>query len=74
MSIVIMNGWRAGMQKVSLSQLQVEFLQIPLKNAKDNVDKLLEGQIIKINVDNEYIATEFVRRAEKLGVDCALEK
>jgi ribosomal protein L7/L12 len=74
MKKIIMKGWREGMEKVSLSKLQIELLGKSLKEAKNNVDMLLEGEIITIDVENNNIAKRFVDSANKIGVDCLLEE
>lgn len=72
MTKVIMKSWREGMKKVSLSKLQVELLQKTYTIAKQNVDKLLDGEIIVLEIEQEAVAVEFYESAEKLGVDCLI--
>jgi hypothetical protein len=74
MATILMKSWRDGMEKVSLSKLQMEFLRIPLSQAKANVDKLLDGEQIKIEIEDSNIAKEFIKRADEIGVDCLLEQ
>ena len=70
MTKVIMKSWREGMKKVSLSKLQVELLKTTLTIAKQNVDRLLDGEIVVLEIEQESIAVEFCENAEKIGVDC----
>ena len=72
MTKVIMKSWREGMKKVSLSKLQVELLQKTYTIAKQNVDKLLDGETIVLEIEEEAVAVEFYESAEKLGVDCLI--
>ncbi|MEJ7660894.1 MAG: hypothetical protein WKG07_15370 [Hymenobacter sp.] len=61
--------WREGFQvTVSLAKLQVELLHLPLRKAKFNVDQLLEGKIVALEVADEVAAT-FMRKADDMGAD-----
>lgn len=71
---VVMLGWREGLQKVSLSKLQMELLNKGLKEAKNNVDSLLEGNEVVIKIENENLAKEFSDKANSLGVNCVIRK
>lgn len=73
MQTLVLAGWRAGLQKVELANLQRELLHLSLKEAKQNVDRLLEVEagILPVNpvvlqVPDE-VATEFSSRADELG-------
>lgn len=74
MATIFMTGWRDGMDKVSLSKLQQKYLEISLKLAKMNVDKLLDGEQVKIEIDDLEIAREFIKRADEIGVNCFLNE
>jgi hypothetical protein len=71
---IIIKGWREGMQKVSLTKLQSDLLEKSLKESKNNVDLLLDGNEIRIEIDNLDLAQEFVSKADKIRADCILEK
>ncbi len=71
MKTIVMIGWQEGMQKVSLTRLQVELLGLPLKDSKENVDRLLEGTEVVIET-NSSAAGEFVKKAKKMGVLCKI--
>jgi hypothetical protein len=73
MPAVIMKGWKDGMRKVDLSRLQVDLLELSLKEAKSNVDSLLNNNTIEITVKDYSIASEFVEKARDLGVLCDLK-
>jgi len=63
-----MNKWKDGLEKVSLSMLQVQLLSLSLSDAKNNVDDLLIGkEVIIKNVEKEK-ALKFVDKALKIGV------
>lgn len=74
MATIVLAGWRVGLQKIALANLQQELLQLSLKQAKENVDRLLEGeknslrpgQPIVLNVPDEVVA-DFITRANTLG-------
>lgn len=70
MAKLVMIGWREGMEKVSLTKLQIEMLGISLKESKLNVDLLLEGKEVVLEIKNDVIAKEFSQEAEKIGVKC----
>lgn len=70
MAKVILESWREGLEKVSLTKLQIEKLGISLKKSKSNVDSLLEDEKIILEIDDEILAKEFLNEAEKLGVNC----
>lgn len=67
MSRIIMTSWVEGLQKVSLTKLQMEILGIGLKEAKENVDLLLDGQQITLEVSNIDVANLFQKNAQELG-------
>ena len=73
MAIIIMNGWREGLEKVSLTKLQVELLNNSLIESKNNVDKLLEGEKIKLIVEDVKLAKQFILRASEIGVLCEVQ-
>lgn len=72
MAKVILEGWREGLKKVSLTKLQIEKLGMSLKEYKSNVDSLLEDEKIVLEIDDENLAKEFLEEAEKLGANCKL--
>lgn len=69
---IILKSWREGLEKVSLSQLQIDLLEKSLKESKSNVDLLLEGNKVIIEVENPDLAKEFLHKADKLGVNCRI--
>ncbi len=73
MAKIIMKSWREGLKKVSLAKLQVSLLHKPLKEAKNNVDLLLEGHEVEIETDDVALAQEFQIAANSIGVDCIIE-
>lgn len=68
MATIVLTHWWEGLQKVSLAKLQVELLHLPLREAKANVDQLLEGKIVALEVADEVAAT-FLSKADAIGAD-----
>ncbi|MBB6235556.1 hypothetical protein HDC90_000153 [Pedobacter sp. AK013] len=69
---IILTGWREGLDKVSLTKLQMEMLGKSLKESKLNVDILLDDEEVLIEIPNLDLASEFLKEAEKIGVNCIL--
>jgi len=72
MTQVIMKSWRYGMKKIYLTKLQTELLNIPLKEAHENVNKLLDDIEVILNIEDKNLALNFIERAEEIGVNCIL--
>ena len=72
MAKVILESWREGFEKVSLTKLQVNMLGKSLKESKTNVDFLLDDKEVSIEIDDLDLASEFLKEAEKIGVNCKL--
>ena len=73
MATIILEGWKEGLEKVSLTKLQIEILEKSLKESKENVDKLLDGEIVEITVDSINKAELFIQKANPIGVICRYE-
>ncbi len=69
---VILYNWREGLEKVSLTKLQRDMLGKSLRESKTNVDFLLSGKNVIIEVETIDLANEFLKEANKIGVDCEL--
>ena len=72
MAKIILKGWNEGLQKVSLTKLQIDLLGKSLKESKLNVDYLLDDKEVIIEIENLDLANEFIKEAEKIGVICKL--
>ncbi|MCP1302179.1 hypothetical protein NK356_23675 [Chryseobacterium sp. S0630] len=72
MAKIILEGWNEGLQKVSLTKLQIDLLGKSLKESKLNVDYLLDNKEVIIDIENLDLANEFINEAEKIGVICKL--
>ncbi|MGV0925334.1 hypothetical protein [Empedobacter tilapiae] len=69
---IIIESWNEGFQKIALTHLQIDLLKLSLKEAKSNVDKLLDGHSIIIDVNNEQLATTFVKEVKNINVNCRM--
>ncbi|NDV84260.1 hypothetical protein [Bacteroides sp. 51] len=70
MGYIILSDWKTDLEKVSLSKLQINLLNKGLAESKRNVDDLLEGNTVTIEVDDEILASKFINEAQKIGVIC----
>ena len=73
MAIIRLTGWRKGLEKVSLSYLQMNTLGVGLKEAKENVDALLRDEPVLLQVENAEVALAFHTQATRIGVICTIE-
>lgn len=69
---IIFDSWREGLEKVSLTKLQVNLLGKSLKESKINVDSLLDDKKVIFEINDIDLASEFLKEAEKIGVNCKL--
>ena len=74
MVTVMLEGWRNGFEKVSLTKLQMEKLGISLKESKSNVDVLLAGESVSLEIKDYILAYDFLKKAEEIGATCRLVK
>ncbi|MFV8324856.1 hypothetical protein [Flavobacterium sp. ZS1P14] len=72
MAKIMLESWREGLEKISLTKLQMDKLGISLKQSKSNVDSLLDDVKVILEIDDENLAKEFLEEAEKIGVNCKL--
>ncbi|AWH85151.1 hypothetical protein HYN59_08455 [Flavobacterium album] len=72
MAKVIMETWRPGLEKVSLTNIQHGMLGLGLKESKSNVDALLNGKEIVLDIADLDLAKKFLEEAEKIEVNCKL--
>lgn len=74
MTKIILCYWREGLKKVSLTKLQVELLGKSLKESKSNVDALLEGKEVIIEITSSELVDQFIEEAEKIGVNVKIAR
>ncbi len=71
---LVFDGWNEGMMKVSASMMLREKTSLDLKEAKDIVDRILEDEVVMIDVSSKERADEILMKARQLGLRCHLEK
>lgn len=59
-----------GFDKVSFTKFQMEVLDMNLKESKKNTDRLLEGEKIILNIEDDNIATLFTKKIKEIGAIC----
>ncbi|MEO6524197.1 MAG: hypothetical protein ABIN91_21100 [Mucilaginibacter sp.] len=69
---VIITGWRYGLQKISLTKLQADSLNMGLKESKKNVTDILDGKQVEFDIPDIKVAKKFMLEAEWLGANCTL--
>lgn len=73
MAQVFLDGWRPGLQKISLTKLIRAQAGLGLADAKDCVDRCLEGEVVEIPMPTIAAAEEFARAAQDLGAIVRVE-
>lgn len=71
MGVIKITSWLEGLCKVSLTKLQMDILKLSLIDSKKNVDDLLEGKSIIIEITKGENAKKFVEEAKKIGAICS---
>lgn len=67
---ILIIDWEEGFDKVSFTKFQVEVLDMNLKESKKNTDRLLEGEKIILNIEDDNIATLFTKKIKEIGAIC----
>lgn len=68
MSKIIIYGWDEGLKKISLTHLQIEILKLSLREAKTNVDKILNNELVEIECDDLKQANLFINKSNEIGL------
>jgi hypothetical protein len=63
-----LHDWCEGFKKVSFTRIQVQMLGLSLSEAKNNTDKLLNGEEVTFEIEDEILLYEFLKSAIDLGV------
>ena len=69
---VIFKGLTYEMQKVSLTKLFKEKLNLPLNSAKRNTDLILDGETVIVETETLEQARDLVEQATALGAFCEI--
>jgi hypothetical protein len=67
-----LTGWSPGLKKVSLTKLIREAASLPLDQAHDAVNRLMDGHVVDLSFDSDDLSGRFAEQARELGaiVDC----
>ena len=57
MKKVLIQNWKENFDKVLFTKIQMELLNIRLKEAKNNTDTLIDSDILMIEVEDDAIAS-----------------
>ena len=69
---ILIIDWEEGFDKVSFTKFQMEVLDMNLKESKKNTDRLLEGEKIILNIEDDNIATLFTKKIKEIGAICEI--
>ena len=65
---VRIRGWRPGLKKVALTLTVRRLAQLRLDGAKSVTDRVLDGEIVDVEVGDAVGARELARELQALGV------
>jgi hypothetical protein len=68
MTMVRLQGWNPGLNKIQLNHVLREESGAGLADAKALVDRLLEGHEVRVVVADRDAADRLIRRAKEVGV------
>ena len=68
-----LTGWREGLKKISLTETLKQNTTLSVKEAKDCVDRLLDGEVVTVNLLPTVNPQELVKRVTGIGADCRVE-
>ncbi|MGJ7610357.1 MULTISPECIES: hypothetical protein [unclassified Variovorax] len=67
MKSVKLTGWKVGLKKISLAKVIQDALGGSIFDAKKIVEKVLQGEIISLEIPNE-VFEDFIKYAQQAGV------
>jgi hypothetical protein len=73
MTKIIFEGWEVGMRKIPFIKLLNEKAGLSLKDSKNLKDRLVDNEIIEMEVPDENLAIEILAEAKRLKVKGRLE-
>jgi ribosomal protein L7/L12 len=68
-----LTGWREGLKKISLTETLKQNTTLSVKEAKDCVDRLLDGEVVIVDLLPTVNLQELVERVTDIGADCKIE-
>ncbi len=66
-------GWRKGLLKISMTHVLREHLPLGLREAKDCVDNVLDGQVVSFSLDDLAQAEALAKSLEAVGAVVEIE-
>lgn len=66
--------WREGFQKITFTKLQAVMTDLSLKESKDNTDRILNGEQIIFQFEDDNKALQFYVEATDIGLYCEIIK
>ncbi len=67
---LIIDSWREGFQKIAMTNLIRQYSGLSLSEAKEYVDRILDGNVVEVQLLPGADANDFVNSANKLGANC----
>jgi len=67
--IVRISGWRDGLQKVSMTKSIRAMTDLGLKDSKACTERVLEGEVVELAIDDSEVAVQLARRLDELGAE-----
>ncbi len=69
---VIISGWREGLHKINMTKLIWEYTLLGLSEAKACTDRVLDGQQVILQIEDQQAAKQLIKRLESIGVDVTI--
>jgi hypothetical protein len=73
MTILLFKGYTQDVKKISFTRLLHNKATIRLKEAKEIMDRILDDEVVELQVLDYNIANEIVNEAIKLGFICEIQ-
>ncbi len=71
---ITLTGKEESAKELMILQLQRQHLGLSLKEAKSNIDCLLAGTPVEIEVASTEVGLRFVQQVMEIGVHCTIEE
>ena len=65
---IIIKSWKPGFKKVIFTQLQMDLLGMSLKDAKSNVDKILDDKEVVLIINDKILFQKFLKEIDDIGL------
>jgi ribosomal protein L7/L12 len=74
MSFVQFEGWETGLDKIALNKLIRHYSELGLADAKDAVDRIVNGEKVTVPISSPSAAEELITAARGIGARCSLRR